>query len=864
MPVHSVSSSIAHSGRVEIDDARSARTTTMKPKNHGSSDGAPGRLPDALATLAALSALARSAADSRRFAHSAFAALAERWPGAYLELLSHDPAAGQFTLVATSDGPSAAGDSGPSLDEPPVDGHSPFEDAPLAAFVSGDRGGRWYGDEVPKRIRARGLVRGLSYKFSAGATPWGIVSVYRSFGDTPSRPEEHLLAGVGELIGAVLDRELARDRARETEMRATERVIHTADHPMMLLSSDFQVCIVNRALCVICGLPPADIVGASIFDIANGKCDRDELRNGLERVRDAQQSTSRLRLFSDDRRTGVQTFELRIRRMQLAADTALLIDILDITVQAQEQKLHQDILANVGDAIIETDLQFRIKGWNRGAETMYGWSAQEVIGRRLSDIISTEFENDTLSQVRQQLYADGQWSGDAVQHRRGGSRISVDASISLLRDHQGSPLGAVSINRDITERTRATQELAQRARQQEAVAQLGMRAVNLDSPRVLESAVATVADILRVDRCEVFELMQGGEDMFLREGYGCPPELIRNATIAVRSVSLASLALRTLQPFIVEDARLDPRLDGSAAKDDTQAVSGLSVVIPGREEPFGALCVKSSKQRAFSSDDVHFLQAVANIIADVLQRAEITTQLRHANRLNTVSQLAVSLTHEFGTPLNVISAYAKMMLRGQLQGQEQTAGLRAINEQVGRATHLVRQLLDFSRQAPSGRPANAVGMLVLRTTDMLRPLARQRRVSLDLSILEPDRATTMAEQALQQVLSNLLINAIDAQHGGGSIDIDISIESRQTSSDSDRQQEFICISIADQGPGVPEHLHEQIFAAFFTTKRAGRGTGLGLSVSQQLIEEAGGWIELHANRPKGARFQVLVPTRFDR
>lgn len=650
---------------------------------------------------------------------------------------------------------------------------------------------------------------------------------------------------------------------RGDEFATTERVIHAAAHPMMVIDGDLRVRIANRSLCALCGVPPADIIDAPITQVVAGKCDHDELRDGLRGVLDGEQPVAVLQLSGDDR-SGLRAFEMRAQPLTVAGKQVLLVEVADITAQAQNQKLHQDILANVGDAVIETDLQFRIKGWNRGAETMYGWSVQEVIGRRLAEVIPTEFEGNTLQSVRQQLYADGLWSGDAVQQRRSGAAISVDASISLLRDHQGHPLGVVSINRDITERKRATRLLAQRARQQEAVAKLGMHAVNIGAHRVLEQAVATVADILSVDRCEVFELMASGDDMFLREGFGCPPELIRNATIAVQDASLASLALRSNQPFVVKDARTDPRLYGSAAQSDDQAISGLSVVIPGRDEPFGVLAVKSSEQRAFSHDDVHFLQAVANIIAEVMTRAEITTQLRHANRLNTVSQLAVSLTHEFGTPLNVISAYAKMMLRGQLEGQEQQAGLRAISEQVGRATHLVRQLLDFSRQSPTGKHADAVGMLVLQTADMLRPLARQRRVSLDLSILEPDRAAAMSEQALQQILSNLIINAIDAQTGGGSVDIDISIEARKRSAEVDSEQEFICISIADQGPGVPEHLKEQIFAAFFTTKQAGRGTGLGLSVSRQLIEDAGGMLELHANRPKGALFQVFVPTRFER
>jgi len=134
----------------------------------------------------------------------------------------------------------------------------------------------------------------------------------------------------------------------------------------------------------------------------------------------------------------------------------------DITQQkdAEERIQYQaNLLQHVSDAIISTDLEFNIKSWNKAAEKTYGWKAGEVIGKSVREVTQLEYPHDRMEDVVDTLFEKGFWEGEVLQKRKDGAVINVLASESLVRDRDGNPAGAVTINRDITERKRAEEEL---------------------------------------------------------------------------------------------------------------------------------------------------------------------------------------------------------------------------------------------------------------------------------------------------------------------------------------------------------------------------------------------------------------------
>ena len=171
-------------------------------------------------------------------------------------------------------------------------------------------------------------------------------------------------------------------------------------------------------------------------------------------------------------------------------------------------------------------------------------------------------------------------------------------------------------------------EATRRGRELAGVAWLGQRALaNISLETLRDEAAALVTTTLEVEFCEVLELLPGGEALLLREGRGFSAELIGNARADAGRHSHAGFALLARQPVILEDLRLETRFQAPLLA-ESGIVSGIIVIIQGRQRPFGVLGAHATRPRAFTRDDVSFLQSLANVLGAVLERDRAETQLQ--------------------------------------------------------------------------------------------------------------------------------------------------------------------------------------------------------------------------------------------
>jgi PAS domain S-box-containing protein len=189
--------------------------------------------------------------------------------------------------------------------------------------------------------------------------------------------------------------------------------------------------------------------------------------------------------------------------------------------------------------------------------------------------------------------------------------------VGPLRNSTKTIIGTAGILLDVTDQTQAQAELAARERQQAAVAALGQRALaDLDVEALMNEAAAAVCETLGVELCKVLELSAEEGALRLRAGWGAHAKAPR--TIGLDSQ--AGYTLRTGEAVIVQDLSEETRFQPSALLRDHGVVSGISVVIRGRQGPLGVLAAHTTRKRAFSTDDLHFLQTVANVIAASAER----------------------------------------------------------------------------------------------------------------------------------------------------------------------------------------------------------------------------------------------------
>ncbi|MGC4063916.1 MAG: ATP-binding protein [Polyangiaceae bacterium] len=252
------------------------------------------------------------------------------------------------------------------------------------------------------------------------------------------------------------------------------------------------------------------------------------------------------------------------------------------------------------------------------------------------------------------------------------------------------------------------------------------------------------------------------------------------------------------------------------------------------------------------------LEAQARTEAATAARLQAQEQLRHADRLITVGQLAAGVAHELGTPLNVIGGRVKLMRRGVPDASQIEAYLADVADQVDRMTTIIRQLVNFARRREPNVERTDLHPIATGVARMLEPLAKKRGVQLEVTATQPLLACIDRTQT-EQVLSNLVINAIHATSRGGHVSISYGRRDATTTDGEPLSRREVYLRVTDDGRGMDEATQSRIFEPFFTTKDVGEGTGLGLSVAHGIVQDHGGRIEMQSAPQQGSTFTVFFP-----
>jgi signal transduction histidine kinase len=256
--------------------------------------------------------------------------------------------------------------------------------------------------------------------------------------------------------------------------------------------------------------------------------------------------------------------------------------------------------------------------------------------------------------------------------------------------------------------------------------------------------------------------------------------------------------------------------------------------------------------------------ANTRLVAETAARVHALQQLRHAERLVTVGKLASGIAHELGTPLNVVSGRAKMITQSAAADDVVRNNARIVMEQSQRMAQIIRQLLDFARAGKPNKSSVDLRHLAAGTLSLLRPIADKRRVALHFEATEPVSEVIADAAQLQQVVTNLVVNAVQASPENSTVEIGLrtSHEAARTStseSEAASANGFVCVTVSDHGTGMGEDTLERVFEPFFTTKDVGEGTGLGLAVAYGIVQEHGGFITVESKLGEGSRFEVYLP-----
>ncbi len=265
---------------------------------------------------------------------------------------------------------------------------------------------------------------------------------------------------------------------------------------------------------------------------------------------------------------------------------------------------------------------------NEAFGSLIGYSVKEVLTvRPFADLVTPDSRDLIADRARRRLAGEEvprHYECDLVH--RDGHRVPVEVSAQLVAGE--GPAEIVATFRDLIELKRVKAELATRAHQQAVVAEVGRRALaDPDLSSLMDAAVDAVARTLDVEYAEVLELLPEDDVLLLRAGVGWEEGLVGQATVAAGLGSQAGFTLACDAPVVVEDLARETRFGAPPLLVDHGVVAGMTVLIRSDDEPYGVLGADTTRHRSFGLDDIHFLRAVANVVADAVARGRVEAEL---------------------------------------------------------------------------------------------------------------------------------------------------------------------------------------------------------------------------------------------
>lgn len=429
----------------------------------------------------------------------------------------------------------------------------------------------------------------------------------------------------------------------------------------------------------------------------------------------------------------------------------------------------------------------------------------------------------------------------------------------------------LALEREMAERGQAQAELLARAYQQDAVVKLGQNALaDSDLAALMNRATALVSRTLEIEYCSILELLRSGEQFWLRAGTGWGDELVGQTTVGAGPETPAGLALDSGEPVIVENLSLEKRFGDVSLLVEQNIVSGVSIIIEGRDRAFGVLEAQATEFRTFSGADVAFLKAVANVLSAAVERKraedkhdQLTEQLYQSQKMEAIGQLAAGVAHDFNNILMIIDGYTRRARNDPRLPVEIADSLNHVIKAAAKAAGLTKQLLVFGRRQSLETKVVAAATVLPELETLLQPLLGET-IEIKFEAIDKDIFVDTDPSQLTQALVNLAINARDAMPQGGIISIAMSrieVDDEFLARHAKLAAgSYLRIDVEDEGKGMDEETLAYIFDPFFTTKEQGKGTGLGLAMVYGFVDQCKGAIEVESEVGKGTIFNIYLPT----
>ena len=522
------------------------------------------------------------------------------------------------------------------------------------------------------------------------------------------------------------------------------------------------------------------------------------------------------------------------------------------------------VVESSDDAIVSKDLDGIITSWNRAAERMFGYSADEAIGRSIRMIIPADrnHEEDTvLARIR---------AGESVDHyetirrRKDGTLLSVSLTVSPIRSEAGEIVGASKIARDVSDRVRQEALEREHAAVTERLAQIGAElASTLDRDSIVQKVTDAATELTHAEFGAFFYKVidpVSGDAYMLYTPSGTAKHAFEQLP-SPRETAAGGPSFGVEHTVRLADVTADRR-HGKSPPDHGMPLGHLPVrsylAVPVKGvggEVVGGLVFGHSQVGVFTQEHERLAEGIAAWGSVALENARLYREARDANRMK--DEFLAVLSHELRTPLNAVLGYARLLRGAVLSGEKAERGLETLERNATALTQIVEDVLDVSRII-SGKLRLDVQpvelpLIVDNAVATVQPAADARGVRIQ-TVIDPGVGPVSGDpDRLQQVVWNLLSNAVKFTTRHGRVLVRL-----------ERLNSYVEVIVSDTGIGIRPDFLPFVFDRFRqadpgTTRKTG-GLGLGLAIARHIVEMHGGTVEAaSAGEGQGATFRLRLP-----
>jgi PAS domain S-box-containing protein len=533
-------------------------------------------------------------------------------------------------------------------------------------------------------------------------------------------------------------------------------------------------------------------------------------------------------------------------------------------MHAETPDICRALFETAPDATIVADESGRIVLVNARAETLFGWSRAEMVGQPVEMLLPQRLRTAHIGHRARFDGASAPRSMDSGRQllalRADGSEISAEIALGRVHSREGTL--TVAAVRDVSDLAR-TRQAAIRGRYNAFVAQFGLRALaEPEFSSMIEAAGPLIAEAVQVQTVVTFRLTPDRREIRGIFGYGIPAATLERMHSPDDSALLIDLLVGSQEPLVTRSLDSEAPAAAMALLRRLGLASALYVPLFDGGEVIGGLIAASRYPRDWTEDDLHFMQAMANTLATGLHRTATDERLLHAQRLEALGQLTGGVAHDFNNLLMVITGNLQMLEDAITDRPEALALSRQAIGAAERGGALTRKLLAFARKQPLNPVPVDLNLLVTEFRDLVqRTFGEQVYVQLRLDERLPQLMADAAQ--VETALLNLALNARDAMPHGGHLLVETS---RATLSASDPAPEpdlaagdYARVQVTDTGTGMSPEVLARAIEPFFTTKDAGKGNGLGLSMVYGFVRQSGGTVRLRSEVGRGTTVALYLP-----